>query len=87
MYNRLDIELIIAREKHRDLRRQVEQHRLACLARAGRRARAGVGRRMWDRPTRWLCQVRPDGRARRCSRLGAAGRHVLHAFAWERGKE
>jgi len=87
MYNRLDIELTVAMEKQRDLLRQVEQDRLARLARAGRRARAGVGRRMWHRPAHWLCQVRPDGRARRCSRLGAVGRHVSHAFAWERGKE
>jgi hypothetical protein len=87
MHNRLDLDMIVAREKQRDLRRQVEQHRLARPARAGRRARAEVGRRIWHRPVRWLCQVRSDERTRRSSRLGAASRHLLHAFAWERGKE
>ena len=55
MNNGMDIEMIIAREKQRDLLRQAEQERLIRLARAGRETRVRAGRRAWDRLTCWLC--------------------------------
>ena len=58
MYNRLDIEWTIAREKQRDLLRQVEQYRLVRLARAGNRTRVKAGPRAWDRLACWLRPLR-----------------------------
>ena len=86
MVNRLDIDMIIAREKQRDLLRQAEQDRLIRLIRAGRETRVKAGRRAWDRLQCWLCQLRLGGRTDRCSRNGATGQYLLNAFYWT-GKE
>ena len=87
MYNRLEFEWTVAREKQRDLLRQVEQYRLVRLARAGNRTRARAGPRAWGWLACRLHQSRLDRSADRRSGSAENALCLLNALAWMAAKE
>ena len=73
MYNRADLDMIIAREKQRDLPRPAD--------------RSPAPRRTWERLTRWLDRLCPGERADRGSRPKDTDAYLLQALAWMMAKE
>ena len=54
MHNNVNFELIVARERRRDLLRQVEQYRLGRLAKAGHASGAKVDRQAQRGSRIWM---------------------------------
>ena len=56
MHNNVNYELIVARERRRDLLRQVEQYRLGRLAKAGHAPHAKVDRQVREGLRIWMAR-------------------------------
>jgi hypothetical protein len=61
MHDNVNFELIVARERRRDLLRQVEQHRLGRLAKAGHAPHARVDRQARRGLRIWMAQRKAVG--------------------------